>query len=1519
MNPKSILLSGILVACSTSLMHAVDFNGHYTENFDAMGTAGTTAPTGWSFYGALGGSGSTWASSVAAADAGLGTMNATLTASTSTTVSSNTAGYNYASASTTADRCLGSSPTSGCGVVWQLSLTNTTGAALSALAIRYDTRRFITATTANELPGHWLFLSLDGGTAWTNAASLNPSITSVPNSTGTSVFAETNLPLGSEWPVGGTLLLRWIDDNALESSPDQIIGLDNVSIAKPATAPLDSALTLNTGQWATMDSAAALGATNLTLECWFRKTGPGTTTSTGTGGVTAVPLVAKGRSESDNSNVDCNYFLGINAAGQLTADFEQAAASNNGVTSYNAGQNFPIAGSTVFSNDTWYHVAATYDVTAGQWKLYVNGVAETLTVPAGSPATFAGVSPRGDSIQHFAIGTAMNSTGVAAGSFQGVIDEVRVWNVVHSAPEILASKDSQISSATPGLIGRYGFDEGSGSSLAAVPGSAPAGTLVSTPLWSAGSTFTTVVNAPPTISLVSPADNATNVGTAGNVTLEASVSDPENQPLTVTFYGRGKAPAAGDDFTIMTLPDTQFYSQNLNNRFPQFLSQTNWIVSSRDMLNTAFVAHMGDMAQSYDTVEAELVRADQAMDIIEDPATTLLTHGIPWGGAPGNHDIGSGGTTNFWNQYFGISRWAGRGYWGGNYGANNNNNYQFFSASGMDFIVINLIYNSSTTGNQAVMDWADALLKAHPDRRGIITSHWLINTGNPATWGGHGQAVYDNLKDNPNLFLMLCGHIHGEGRRTDFFEGRAVHTVLQDYQDRTDGEGGGGSWLRYFVFSPVNNTITAKTYRTATGTYETDADSEFTLSYDMGGPGPWTELGTVSASAGAATLEWTGLAGNAAYEWYAAVSDGTNSLGSATRSFNTPTNLAPGVTLDSPPDGASIAKPAAVACTATASDSDGTVAKVEFFSGAGKIGEDDTPPYEFSWTPPSGSYALSARATDNQGTATDSAVATITVTNPDNTAPAVAITQPGDGLSVPGGTVSLAAIASDTDGLVSKVEFFVGTVKLGEDDTSPYQLQWPAVSPGAYSLSAVATDNDGGTTTSATVVFTVIPVTDITFQDGIDGYAGTVDTQIRSDSVSVDISYGSNAGISIDGDDGSPGLAPNQGLIRFENIIGAAVTRIPAGSTIHSATLRLTVFNAGSGLNVHRMLTAWDESSTWNSLANGIQTDGTDAESTVIATVGADNATENVPNGTLNLNVTAAVQAWANGSIQHGLALIPLPNGTNGIDVRTSEYSVVAERPALIVNFTAPSLPEVTIAATDASAGEFGADHALEFTVTRTGSTGAPLNVPLVASGSATAGADYTGFQSSVSIPAGQASATLPLTVQPDGEAEGLETVTVTLGSGVEFTAGTPAAANAGIADKPEQGFYFLNIADPAKRTPGVDADDDDHANVIEYFMGTLPDDANSRGQLEIPTTGGNTFKVRFPRAGNRADVGGGLQWSGNLTNWLGSGQSNGSHTVTFVEAVVSAPGVEPEIIEATATITGPGEIPAVFVRLAVQ
>jgi len=72
--------------------------------------------------------------------------------------------------------------------------------------------------------------------------------------------------------------------------------------------------------------------------------------------------------------------------------------------------------------------------------------------------------------------------------------------------------------------------------------------------------------------------------------------------------------------------------------------------------------------------------------------------------------------------------------------------------------------------------------------------------------------------------------------------------------------------------------------------------------------------------------------------------------------------------------------------------------------------------------------------------------------------------------------ITITSNASDVDGSVSKVEFFQGAIKLGEDLTSPFEYKWLAVPVGTYSLTVKATDNAGLTTVSSPVTITVNPV-----------------------------------------------------------------------------------------------------------------------------------------------------------------------------------------------------------------------------------------------------------------------------------------------------------------------------------------------------------------------------------------------------------------------------------------------------------
>ena len=100
--------------------------------------------------------------------------------------------------------------------------------------------------------------------------------------------------------------------------------------------------------------------------------------------------------------------------------------------------------------------------------------------------------------------------------------------------------------------------------------------------------------------------------------------------------------------------------------------------------------------------------------------------------------------------------------------------------------------------------------------------------------------------------------------------------------------------------------------------------------------------------------------------------DGNVTLQSAAltaTNFNNP----PVASLTSPANNADLSASANITLTATASDSDGSVSNVEFFSDGGKLGQDTTSPFSFTWNSvPAGRHVLTVRATDNQGASSDS-------------------------------------------------------------------------------------------------------------------------------------------------------------------------------------------------------------------------------------------------------------------------------------------------------------------------------------------------------------------------------------------------------------------------------------------------------------------------------------------------------------------------------------------------------------------
>ncbi|MBI5716181.1 MAG: Ig-like domain-containing protein [Burkholderiales bacterium] len=251
---------------------------------------------------------------------------------------------------------------------------------------------------------------------------------------------------------------------------------------------------------------------------------------------------------------------------------------------------------------------------------------------------------------------------------------------------------------------------------------------------------------------------------------------------------------------------------------------------------------------------------------------------------------------------------------------------------------------------------------------------------------------------------------------------------------------------------------------------------EFFLAGSATPLGQGTRVGTTSEY----TFAWTASAlGDYAFIARATDNDGATQS-TASVAVNVPANTAPTIALEAPTAGTNA--PTTLALAATAADSDGTVASVEFFNGATSLGLGtfDGASGKYRLTVPigatqHGTYTVTARATDNRGGTSTTASRSVTIAA--NVPPAVALSSAAAAtlpVNATTGSVALAATATDTDG-IARVEFFSGAAKVGEATTAPFQVTWAGVAEGSYPITARATDTVGSTTTTPAQTLVVTP------------------------------------------------------------------------------------------------------------------------------------------------------------------------------------------------------------------------------------------------------------------------------------------------------------------------------------------------------------------------------------------------------------------------------------------------------------
>jgi hypothetical protein len=297
--------------------------------------------------------------------------------------------------------------------------------------------------------------------------------------------------------------------------------------------------------------------------------------------------------------------------------------------------------------------------------------------------------------------------------------------------------------------------------------------------------------------------------------------------LALMFLVAGHARAQGKDFSIVVLPDPQFYAAE----FPAVgLAQTEWICQNVAKLQIEFVVTVGDNVDVGHSDE-QFKNSTHFMEKLDGV--------VPYGLACGNHDLTDGKKGSFTSRkfvdYYGPQHFKKYPWYGGA-SESGFSSYQVFSGGGYKFIALEL----AVAAPKAEVDWALKVMADHPGIPVILTTHQMLSPkaemGKGTAVSGPGRQapaeVWEQLvQPSPQIFLVLCGHYHGEAYITQ--ETRAaqpVHVVLQDYQNDPNG---GDGWLRIYTFRPEHDKVDVQTYSPTLKEYKKGPKSEFSFAVDF--------------------------------------------------------------------------------------------------------------------------------------------------------------------------------------------------------------------------------------------------------------------------------------------------------------------------------------------------------------------------------------------------------------------------------------------------------------------------------------------------------------------------------------------------------------------------------------------------------------------------------------------------------------------------------------------------------------
>jgi len=298
-----------------------------------------------------------------------------------------------------------------------------------------------------------------------------------------------------------------------------------------------------------------------------------------------------------------------------------------------------------------------------------------------------------------------------------------------------------------------------------------------------------------------------------------------NAKLYKTYFEE-KAPLADYAYSFAVIGDTQILAESYPEKYTALYD---WVLGNVEAKKIKFVLGLGDITNSSTTAEWELAKAN----------ITRMNGVVPYSLVRGNHDGDSA-----MMKYFPLADYKDT--LGGYYGKNIFNSWQELVVGEVKYLIFTLDYGAQ----DAVLQWADEIITAHPEHNVIITTHaYLFRDGttldagdvvppsNKGSQYNNGDHMWDKLiKKHENIVLVLSGHdpcdyvVYAQDKGVN---GNIITQMLVDPQGVDKAQGGVGL-VTMLYFSEDGKTMQVETYSTDKKAFFLE-ENQYTLTLDLAG------------------------------------------------------------------------------------------------------------------------------------------------------------------------------------------------------------------------------------------------------------------------------------------------------------------------------------------------------------------------------------------------------------------------------------------------------------------------------------------------------------------------------------------------------------------------------------------------------------------------------------------------------------------------------------------------------------